>query len=148
MDCSLPGSSIHGISQARVLEWGVTTFTAMDSSQPVFSVHGIPQARILEWVAVSFSSESSWPKDWTCVSCIAGRFFKIWATREVRKPSPYSQRFWHNCSGEEARHRYLLNSLEYSKTLPGLRCTALSCCYSFPACSLQFPIFWLKSHYR
>ena len=38
------------------------------------SVHGILQARILEWVAISFSRESSWPRNQTQVSCIAGRF--------------------------------------------------------------------------
>ena len=39
------------------------------------SVHGILQARILEWVAISFSRGSSRPRDWTHVSCIAGRLF-------------------------------------------------------------------------
>ena len=45
-------------------------------------VHGIPQARILEWVAIPFSRESSHPRDQTQVSCIAGRFLTSWATRE------------------------------------------------------------------
>ena len=39
------------------------------------SVHGILQARILEWVALLFSRISSWSSDRTCISCIAGRFF-------------------------------------------------------------------------
>ena len=39
------------------------------------SVHGISQARILEWVAISFSMGSSWPRDETCVFCIDGGFF-------------------------------------------------------------------------
>ena len=43
----------------------------------------ILQARILEWVAISFSRGSSQPRDWTLVSCIEGRFFTIWATREA-----------------------------------------------------------------
>ena len=47
------------------------------------SVHGILQARRLEWVAISFSRGSSWPRDQTQVSCIAGRFFTNWATREA-----------------------------------------------------------------
>ena len=74
MDCSLPGSSVHGIFQARVLEWFAIAFSAvvvvavaaslqscptlcdpMDCSLPGFSVHGILQARTLEWVAISFS---------------------------------------------------------------------------------------------
>ena len=52
----------------------------MDCSLPGFSVHGILQARILEWVAISFSRGSSWPRDLTQVSCIAARLFTIWAT--------------------------------------------------------------------
>ena len=52
----------------------------MDCSLPGSSVHGILQARILEWVAIPFSRGSSWPRDWTQVSCIAGRFFTIRAT--------------------------------------------------------------------
>ena len=47
----------------------------MDYSPPASSVHEISQARILEWVAISFSRGSSQPRDWTCVSCTAGRFF-------------------------------------------------------------------------
>ena len=45
------------------------------------SVHGILQARILEWAANSFSMRSSGPWDWTLVSCISGGFFTIWVTR-------------------------------------------------------------------
>ena len=51
------------------------------------TVHRILQARILEWVAIPFSRASSQHKDWTWVSCIAGRFFTIWATREALKLS-------------------------------------------------------------
>ena len=50
-------------------------------SLSVSSVHGILQARIVEWVAISFSRGSSWPKDQTWGSCIAGRLFTVWATR-------------------------------------------------------------------
>ena len=56
-DCSLPGSSIHEISQAR----------------------------ILEWIAISISWGSSWPRDWTQVSHLAGRLFTVWAIRESSK---------------------------------------------------------------
>ena len=49
----------------------------MDCSLPGTCVHGILQARILEWVAVSSSRGSPWPRDWNWVSCIAGRFFTI-----------------------------------------------------------------------
>ena len=55
MDCSLPGSSIHRIFQARILEWG----------------------------AIAFSRRSSRPRNWTQVSLIIGRHFSIWGTREA-----------------------------------------------------------------
>ena len=48
-----------------------------------YTVHGILQARILEWVAVPFSKGSSQPSDQTQVSLIAGRFFTSWATKEA-----------------------------------------------------------------
>ena len=54
----------------------------MDYSLPGSSVHGILLARILEWVAIPFSRGSSQPRDQTWISCIEGRFFTIWATRE------------------------------------------------------------------
>ena len=55
----------------------------MDCSLPGSSIHGIFQARVLEWVAISFSSGSSRPRDRTHVSHIAGRRFTLWATREA-----------------------------------------------------------------
>ena len=48
-------------------------------SPPGFSVRGNLHARILAWIAIPFSRGSSPPRDWTPVSCIAGRFFTIWA---------------------------------------------------------------------
>ena len=57
-----------------------------DYSPPGSSVHGLSQARILEWVSISSSRGSSWPRDWTpvsCVSCIAGGFFTHWAIRDA-----------------------------------------------------------------
>ena len=58
-------------------------------SPPGSSIHGILQARVLEWVAISFSSGSSRPWDRTQVSCIAGRCFTLWATR-VCEPHVFS----------------------------------------------------------
>ena len=55
-------------------------------SPPGSSVHGILQARILEWVAIPFCKGSSWPGDQIQVSCITGRFFTIWAPRGAPKP--------------------------------------------------------------
>ena len=137
MDSSLPGSSVCGISQTKILEWVAMPFSR-ESSQPRdrtciscvsciaggffiieplekpgtssfkctnpihekhevkvaqlcltlcdlmdYAVHGILQARILEWVAFPFSRGSSQPRDWTQVSCIAGRFFTNWAISEA-----------------------------------------------------------------
>ena len=75
MDCSPPGSSVHGIFQARVLEWGAIAFSRghssaaakslqscptlcnpIDGSPPGSPIPGILQARTLEWVAISFSN--------------------------------------------------------------------------------------------
>ena len=55
----------------------------MDCRLPGSSIHGIFQARVLEWVAIYFSRRSSQPRDPTQVSRIAGRSFTIWATRDV-----------------------------------------------------------------
>ena len=152
MDCSLPGSSVYGVLQARILEWVAISFSrgifpaqglnprflhwqknsvpwatreaqaiialtvfllarellewryschlisascapeklkvlaaqscptlchSVDCSPPGSSVHVIFQARILEWAAILFSRGSSHPRDWTWVSCFAGRFFMI-----------------------------------------------------------------------
>ena len=68
MDCSPPGSSVHGILQARILEWVAmplsprvcskscpTLCDPMDCSLPCSFVHGIFQAIVLEWAAISFS---------------------------------------------------------------------------------------------
>ena len=63
----------------------LTLCDPMDCSLPGSSVHGILQIRILEWVAFSFSRGSSQPRDQTQVSCIAGRLFTIWATREAQE---------------------------------------------------------------
>ena len=60
-----------------------TLCNPMDCSLPGSMVHGIFQARILEWAAISFSRGSSQPRDQTWVSCIADRRFTIWATREA-----------------------------------------------------------------
>ena len=60
----------------------LTLWDPMDCSPPSSSVCGILQARILEWAAIPSSRGSSWPRDQTQVSCVAGIFFTIWATRE------------------------------------------------------------------
>ena len=57
-----------------------TPWGSMDCSLPGSSVHGILEARILEWIAILFSRGTFPLRDWTQISCIAGGFFTIWAT--------------------------------------------------------------------
>ena len=59
----------------------------MDCSPPGSSVHGILQAKILEWVAIPFSRGSSQPRDQIQISCIAGEFFIIWTTKQKQNLS-------------------------------------------------------------
>ena len=54
-----------------------------DCSPPGSSVYGICQARILEWVAISYCRGSSWPRDWTYISCIGRRILYRWITRGI-----------------------------------------------------------------
>ena len=68
---------------AKSLQSCLTLCDSMDCSPSGSSVHGISQARILEWVAISSSRASSWARDRTQVSCVAGGFCTIWATREA-----------------------------------------------------------------
>ena len=66
-----------------VAQWRLTLCDRMDSNLPGSSVYGILQARILEWVAVPFSRGYSQARDQTQVSHTAGGFFTSWATREA-----------------------------------------------------------------
>ena len=59
---------------------GLTLCNPIDCSSSGFSVHGILRARILEWVAIPFSRGFSWPRGRTRASCIASRFYTVWAT--------------------------------------------------------------------
>ena len=69
------------ISESEVAQSCPTLWDPVDCSLSGSSVHGILQARILERVAISFSRRSSQPRDWTWVSHIVGRHFTIWATQ-------------------------------------------------------------------
>ena len=84
-------SGEHCKQLVKVSQSCPTLCDPMHCRPPGSSVHGILQAKILEWVAISSSRESSWPRDQTQVSCFAGRFFTIWATREA----PWTIRNFH-----------------------------------------------------
>ena len=68
-------------SEIEVAQSCLAFYNLMDCSLPGSCIHGILQARILEWVAISFSKGSSWSRDWTQVSHIAGGFFTVWASK-------------------------------------------------------------------
>ena len=76
-------TSIHEVNQSEIAQSCPTLCDPMECSQPGSSLHGIFQARILEWVSISFSRGYSWPRDRTQVSRIPGRRFNLWATREA-----------------------------------------------------------------
>ena len=106
-----PSTNRHA-AISPVSEW-VSEWVKVTQSCPTLcdsmdnTVHGILQASILGWVAFPFSRVSSQPRNWTGVSCIAGRFFTNWATRkahfsytnnELSQPPPIFVLFFHSPS--------------------------------------------------
>ena len=93
MDCSLPGSSVHGIFPGKSTGVGCQ-IKRLYSTYSYYKIWlyslccplsmGILQARILEWIAISFSRGYSPPRDQPLVFHIAGRLFILWATREAQ----------------------------------------------------------------
>ena len=69
--------------QLRVVAAKTSKSDPMDCSPPGSSVHGISQAKILEWVAISFSRRWSLSRDWTLDFCIGRQVLYRWATREA-----------------------------------------------------------------
>ena len=97
--------TVHGILQARILEWVVFPFSwilaaqgfnpgLLHCRQILHQLSHKGSLRILEWVAYLFSSGSSWPRNWTGISCIAGRFSTNWAVREARSWAPRAWQMW------------------------------------------------------
>ena len=74
---------IAKVKWSEVAQSCLTLCDPIDCILPGSSVHGIFQAIVLEWIAISFSRGSSQPRAWTQVSHIVDRWFTIWATREV-----------------------------------------------------------------
>ena len=73
------------LGKSEVTQSCPTLCDPMNYSPPGSSVHGILQGRKLEWVVMPFSRGSSWSRDWTRVSCIAGRCFIVWATKQAQE---------------------------------------------------------------
>ena len=106
------------------------------------SLHGILQARILEWVAISFSRGTSWSRNWTQISRIAGRCFTYWAMWDIfhwrhthiQQISFRTITIWHSASLLLIKWRWIIIKvfILVIVTLSRLRTrrkrTALSCC--------------------
>ena len=106
-----------------------TLWETMDCSPPGSSVRGISKARILEWVAISFSRGSSSPRDWTCISCLGRRILDHWSTREaplkdkgVQKENPHPH--WQLVS---QKMQFLFNILPHQDLVPFLLPDAYAC---------------------
>ena len=95
MDCSLPGSSVHGICQAGILDWG----------------------------AISFSRGSSWPRDQTRVSCIGRQFLYHWASRSKLWEIVEDRRAWQATAHgvAESDTTWELNNSRHSYTAAQLK---------------------------
>ena len=83
--CKIPGLLNHKLESKLPRENinNLRYVDPVDCSLPGSFIHSILQARILEWVAISFSRGSSQPRDQTQASHIGGRCFNLWATREA-----------------------------------------------------------------
>ena len=87
----------------------LTLCNPMDCSPPGSSVHGISQARILAWGAIPFSTGSSQPRDRTWLFLLAGRFFTVRATSEALTPCVYVSNH-HLCTFSSVQFSYSVMS--------------------------------------
>ena len=97
-----------------------------DCIPPGSSVHGILQARILKWVANAFARGSSQPRDQTQVSCIVGGFFTIWTTREAPWYNVLTE--WKYCSSRIPWWAYYLTEAQsvWNLTIAGYNVMCIS----------------------
>ena len=81
--CISSDTDIHNVISSVSCSVVSNSLRLHDWRPPGSSVHGILQARILEWVAIPFSRISSWSRDQTQISCVAGRFFSCLSYRKT-----------------------------------------------------------------
>ena len=108
----------------------------MDCSPPGSSVHVILQARILEWVAIPCLRESSPPRDQTQVSCIAGRFYTVWATREDLDVGNQQPKIWGRGAQQPSIHSSGVIIITWHHFYPFLFCTW------YPVIALTLNVFF------
>ena len=123
-----------------------TLCNPMDCSPPGSSVHGILQAQTLEWFAMSSSRGSFQPRDQTLVSCTAGRFFTIWATRKAydRRTSCFLETFVPIRSPDLGRSQvsHILSSVLVLSAAASKFLFNESICFSINTC--KFPTSYLS----
>ena len=138
-------------SESEVTQLCPTLCEPMNCSLPGSSVHGILQARILEWVAISFSSRSSQPRDGTWVSHIVGRCFNLWATREAheyKKHMPYNIYDSSSLKCVFGLSAFLFDNWKVLyrkyKTLPSLLCRLYAFTFPVPLFTQFHPALWSR----
>ena len=128
-----------------------------DSSPLNSSFHEILQARILEWVAIPFSRVSFWFRDWTWVSCIAGRFFTTWATCWIKwfedktetgamwGARKESQGMQTASRSQKTRKDSPLEPPQGARLSPCDQTSILQSCDSLKLCCLSYPVIYYYS---
>ena len=90
-------ATVHRVTELDMTQQ-LTTRAHKNCSPPGSSVHGISQTRILVWVAISFSRASSPPRDWTNISCTGRQILYHWATGEALRFFIYMIICKHTCN--------------------------------------------------
>ena len=114
----------------------------MDCGLPGSSVHGILQARILEWVAISSPRASPWSRDWTCISCMVGGFFTSQsAGKPLTHPSLLlmGARDKKQCEDNSAMEK--VKALQEKPEVPGLGVGVVLLCFGSFLHGIYFSIF-------
>ena len=131
---------------AKSLQLCPTLCDLMEGNLPGSSVHGILEARILEWVAMLSSRGSSWPRDWTCISCLpalGGEFFTTSTTWEALWNCPLPQNKTAN-----KRQYCLFKGAKRQRLMPPVKTLKYAGCRYFPCiiCKKQIgPKNWLQT---
>ena len=115
----------------------LTLRDSMNCNSPGSSVHGIFQARILEWVAISYSRGSSWPRNWTHISCTGRQILYHWDTWEASHASMEINKYissYHLKKKKKDFYHWSWCSQEASKWRPYISRSYFYCCSVTQSC--------------
>ena len=137
-------------SESEVAQSCPTLCDPVDYSPPGSSLHGILQARILECVAISFSRGSSRPRNETRVFRILGRRFNLWATRDFNfffQEAQVNYSFWGVHFGGKAEPHYFISTYNNPLSIAGLRITQCKFCNdcSFIKQACTDVLLWIRT---